>query len=74
MLSNVTSPASNNADMSMPPGTAGDPLYSIVALPVTNAVNVSPMSASWTLSVPVIGPKGGLRNGSGGNVVDLECV
>ena len=39
----------------VPPGIVAEPLYSIVALPVTKAVRVSPMSASWTLSVPVTG-------------------
>ena len=58
------------------PGTDDEPLYSIVALPVTNAVKASPISASWTLSVPLIGSESPVRrrNVSGRNVVDLECV
>ena len=32
-----------------------EPLYSTVALPLTDAVNVSPMSASLTVRVPAMG-------------------
>ena len=59
------------------PATGVEPLAPMnwtVPFPVTDAVSVSPISASWTLSVPETGAAELAVNGAGRNIVDLECV
>ena len=79
-VSNVISLASTKAATLVPFGSVVDPLdpvNSMVPFPVTDAVSTSPISASWTLSVPEIGAASlawWTRNESGRDVFDLKCV